>query len=736
MADLKMVTEGELLSAGYSARTTNNRISDDYCPTVEFFMTGWFKEGYAIDDINNRDGYELFALSDISAEAKLMLFENDIVFNQGYEDYGTSEGFYVDAATSLTSFSIEMFYDANCTNSTNYSWSFTEDSNPPFTQNGITYRRVLFTGNAPYNNTNNERYLYFKITGYGIGISETDVLKVRQLDYNDVDPTWNLLYYGINFKYNEGPSSLNQFNVTDEANKGWILVYPDFMTLSPTGGTGNATITYYPKSTNETTTQRQGTLYLKSTDDNMSYKECMVTQDAKPAEKTSMIIHFNGMKTDLDYATNEYKYLYIWDNNAVLLKLGNDFNPSLSQKYVTITKDLITTLKQSSSSYENVTSEDNWKIVCSNMQNAEASDAAGFVTMANFVDVKNVIGAILTAWDNGNESVTITVSYREDVVVAYPTWNLTTASTLGLSSAGTDVNFTVTDNDIYRYSFSADSSGYFFNIYDNVGTKLDWVTQKRGTNDYTLRVNNNTGPSRSGHVYLVYDNQDNTDKIKNGVLVQQNAYVEQPKMGEVYSIYSNGHHSPTQLRSYINSNEMTANNITVRVEWAPDLNHKVNNMLIPIIGMDGDIETRIYTEWISGTTYRVHLKVRDVDISGATINASNLSSSNLCTIVHSITNSGKTHQISIENAPHNNMPPVSVRSVATSYEIRAGGVASYTPTNENYSYYGSVKLTVGSNTTLWKTWTSNGTICGWISTTDITQELKTASNYTPGPYKY
>ena len=621
MADLKMVTVRELTQSGYFPLT--DMIKSDYCPTASDFKNNWKKDGYVIKDVNGREDNELFALSDISAEAKLMLFENDIVFNQGYEDYGTSEGFYVSAATSLTSFSIEMFYDANCTNSTNYSWSFTEDSNPPFTQNGITYRSVLFTGNAPYNNTNNERYLYFKITGYGIGISETDVLKVRQVDYNDVYPTWNLLSDGINFNYNEGPGSRGQFNVTDEANKGWILVYPDFMTLSPTGGTGNATITYYPKSTNETTTQRQGTLYLKSTDDNRSYKECMVTQDAKPAEKTSMIIHFNGMKTDLDYATNEYKYLYIWDNNAVLLKLGNDFNPSLSQKYVTITKDLITTLKQSSSSYENVTSEDDWKIVCSNMQNAEASDAAGFKTMANFVDVKNVIGAILTAWDNGNESVTITVSYSE-----------------------------------------------------------------------------------------------------------------QPKMGEVYSIYSNGYHSPTQLRSYINSNEMTANNITVRVEWAPDLNHKVKDMLIPIIGMDGPIETRIYTEWISGTTYRVHLKVRGVDISGTTINAYNLSSSNLCTIVHSITNSGKRHQISIENAPHNSMPPVSVRSVATSYEIRAGGVASYTPTKENYSYYGSVKLMVGSNTTLWKTWTSNGTICGWLSTTDTIEKLKTASNYTPGPYKY
>lgn len=582
MADLKMVTERELTQSGYFPLT--DMIKSDYCPTASDFKNNWKKDGYVIKDVNGREDNELFALSDISAEAKLMLFENDIVFNQGSEDYDMSEGFYVSAATSLTSFSIEMFYDANCTNSTNYSWSFTEDFTPPFTQNGITYRAVIFTGNVPYNNTNNERYLYFKITGYGIGISETDVLKVRQLDYNDVNPTWNLVYYGINFNYNEGPGSWNQFNVTDEANKGWILVYPDFMTLSPTGGTGDATITYQPKSTNETTTKRQGTLYLKSTDDNRSYEECIVTQDAKPAEKTSMIIHFNGMKTDLDYATNEYKYLYIWDNNAVLLKLGNDFNPSLSQKYVTITKDLITTLKQSSSSYENVTSEDDWKIVCSNMQNAEVSDAAGFETMANFVDVKNVIRAILTAWDNGNESVTITVSYSEE----YPTWNLTTGSTLALSPAGTDVNFTVTDNAPYGYSFSADSSGYFFDIYDNVGTKLDWATQKGGTNDYTLRVNNNnTSSSRSGHVYLVYDNQDNTDKIKNEVIVQQNAYVEPPKMGEVYSIYSNGYHSPTQLTNDIYYTEISANNITVEIEWAPNKNYKETGFLIPIFGYEG-----------------------------------------------------------------------------------------------------------------------------------------------------
>lgn len=284
MADLKMVTERELTQSGYVPLT--DMIKSDYCPTASDFKNNWKKDGYVIKDVNGREDNELFALSDISAEAKLMLFENDIVFSQGYEDTGTYDGFMVSAATSLTSFSIELFYDANCTNSTNCSWSLMEDYSPPFTQNGITYRVVDFIGNAPYNNTNNERYLYFKITGYGIGISETDVLKVRQVDYDGPSLTWNLSHYGINFKYNEGPGSWDQFNVTDKENKGWILVYPDFMTLSPTGGTGDATIIYYPKSTNETTTQRQGTLYLKSTYDNVIYEECTVTQDAKPAEKT------------------------------------------------------------------------------------------------------------------------------------------------------------------------------------------------------------------------------------------------------------------------------------------------------------------------------------------------------------------------------------------------------------------------------------------------------------------
>ena len=635
MADLKMVTEGELLSAGYSARTTNNRISDDYCPTVEFFMTGWFKEGYAIEDINNRDGYELFALSEI-VETK-------------------------------------------------------EAENP--------------TWDMP-STISIDKY------GWGCGAGSYIII------------------------------------ITDNDNVGWKVVAPEWMDVSGdcghvyTGGTfissitgrGNTEVTL---STDSYDVEKTGIIYLKSLDENKTYAQCSVSQEALPSEKTSMIIHFNGMR-DLGSLTFDGKYLYIANlSQEIVFLLGDDFVPTASTKSVTISKDLINIIK--SIDYESSDSNDGkgWFIcACEGEYDAGTSLEKQGTIMANELNGFNVLKTILTAWDNGNESVTITVSYTEEVVGAYPTWNLTTGSTLGLSSAGTDVNFTVTDDDHYGYSFSADSSGYFFDIYDNVGTKLDWATKKGDTNDYTLRVNNNTGSSRSGHVYLVYNNQDNTDKIKNGVLVQQNAYVEQPKMGEVYSIYSNGYHSPTQLTDDINSTTITANNITVEIEWAPDKNYKETGFLIPIFGYEGHSETRIYAEYISGDTYRIHLKVRDNDISGATINAAKLTSSNLCTIVHKITNNGKNHSISINNAYGSTTTTNTVATAASFYSIWAGGVKYSSLESKPYSYFGSVKLTVGNIITQWKTWTTDGTICGWISTTDTTQELKTASNYIPGPYKY
>lgn len=113
-----------------------------------------------------------------------------------------------------------------------------------------------------------------------------------------------------------------------------------------------------------------------------------------------------------------------------------------------------------------------------------------------------------------------------------------------------------------------------------------------------------------------------------------------------------------------------------------------------------------------------------------------MTSSNLCTIVHKITNNGKTHSISINNAYGSTTTTNKVATAASFYSIWAGGVSIYSPESNPYSYFGSVKLTVGNIITQWKTWTTDGTICGWISTTNTTQELKTASNYTPGPYKY
>lgn len=629
MAYLKMVTEGELLSAGYSARTTNNRISDDYCPTVEFFMTGWFKEGYAIDDISNRDGYELFALSEI----------------------------------------VETKYAENPT------WDM------PST---------------------------ISIDKYGWGCGAGSYL----------------------------------INITDNDDVGWKVVAPEWMDVSGdcghvyTGGTFISSITgrgntEVALSTDLYDVEKTGIIYLKSLDGNKTYAQCSVSQEALPSEKTSMKIYFNGMR-DLGSLTFDGKYLYIANlSQDIVFLLGDDFVPTASTKSVTISKDLITIIK--TTDYETLDNfgGEGWFICACNEKYVAGTslDKQGRI-MANELNGFNVLKTILTAWDNGNESVTITVSYDEEVL-AYPTWNLTTGSTLGLSSAGTDVNFTVTDNDHYGYSFSADSSEYFFDIYDKGGTKLDWTTETGGTNDYTLRVNNNTGSSRSGHVYLVYNNQDNTDKIKNGVLVQQNAYV-----GEVYSIYSNGYHSPTKLTDDINSTAITANNITVEIEWAPDKNYKETGFLIPIFGYERYSETRIYAEYISGDTYRIHLKVRDNDISGATINAAKLTSSNLCTIVHKITNNGKTHSISINNAYGSTTTTNKVATAASFYSIWAGGVRNYSPESNPYSYFGSVKLTVGNIITQWKTWTTNGTICGWIKTMDTTQELKTASNYTPGPYKY
>ena len=94
------------------------------------------------------------------------------------------------------------------------------------------------------------------------------------------------------------------------------------------------------------------------------------------------------------------------------------------------------------------------------------------------------------------------------------------------------------------------------------------------------------------------------------------------------------------------------------------------------------------------------------------------------------------NSISINNAYGSTTTTNTVATAASYYSIWAGGVKWSSSESKPYSYFGSVKLTVGNIITQWKTWTTDGTICGWISTTEIPQGLKTASNYTPGPYKY
>lgn len=121
--------------------------------------------------------------------------------------------------------------------------------------------------------------------------------------------------------------------------------------------------------------------------------------------------------------------------------------------------------------------------------------------------------------------------------------------------------------------------------------------------------------------------------------------------------------------------------------------------------------------------------------------ATNLSSSNLATIVHKITSNGKKHTISINNAFPSTMSSSAFTKAQDYLDIDAGGVQNKGnvitgKTYSYYSYFGSVKLTVGSTTTRWATWTIDGTTCGWRDTTDTSATLKQAGSYTPGPLKY
>lgn len=741
MAELKMVTEGELRSNGYEVMSTGISISDDYCPTVDIFMDNWRKSGFLIEGIVGKENNQLFALSEISEKVKLILFDESIVFDGGYGDAAPTDGFYMSASTSLTSFTIEFYYDEYCNNKVDVSWGFNLDgTNDTFTQNGIIYRAIICTGGLPYNDTDSERFLYIKITGEGNGLSETDIFKVKQLNYNDVYPTWDIDY--IDFNYNDGPSSTGQFNIFDEANYGWILECPDFMTASPTGGTGESVITYYPKSANDSTTARYGTLYLRSKDGITEYQNCSVVQHAKPI--SSMIISFNGMNTDPSFGNDTYKYLYVWDNYSILIKLGNDFNPLASQKSVTITKELITKIENSSSSYKNVTTADDWKIICSDVSNAESSDAAGFVIMANYVDVKSVMDTIVNTWKNNNDSVTITVSYSGDISLTPPSWDLTTGSTLGISYNGKNITFTVTDEDSAGYILSASNATSFLYLIDPSSGTKDWGIQTGGTQQWRLDILNNTGSARYGYVYLM-DSNDKT--ILNNVQVQQLAYVD-TSMGELYSIRSNGSNNyVVKLMNDISQSQIMNNDITIDIEWAPLKTVLNDTNIIPIFGYSATNETYIYAEYVPDNlnyNYRIHVVSAGLDISGCTFMATNTSSENLVQIKHFLYGSGKNHQVVVAIPNSSGFYTqqqffATGTTVPTYYSIRAGGVSNYWNKIKMDSYYGRVNITIGSDSTNWVPYTTNGTTVGWVQKTDSgdieSNTFVTASNYSIGKKK-
>lgn len=740
MADLKMVTEGELRSAGY----TGNSISDNYCPTVENFMSNWGKDGYQIIGINNHQYNELFALSQISEKVRLILFDEDnTYFMKGYDDANPTEGFFFSASTSLTSFTIELYYDERCQNKIDVTWEISNDNptNEYFIKNGITYRCLIANGSVPYNDTDENRFLYVKIIGEGSIDSETDVFRVTQYYYNNENPYWEgMEFNNIFFEYNQGTDEI--FSVIDETKKGWKLAYPDFITVSPTGGTGDAEIICSPKSENNTYEQRTGNIYLMSNDGNDTvYQSGYITQYAKPI--TSMTIYFKGMKdsTDLNFANDGYTYLYVWDNNDILIKLGNDFNPSVSQRSVTITKDLITKIKNSSS-YENVTTADDWKIICTDMDDAVVSDASGFEIMANYVDVKSVMHTIVNAWGNNNESVIIEVSYTE-TSFTLPSWDLTTGATLGLSDTSHTITFTVTDEDEMGYIFSATNATSFLYLIDPNNGPYDWGTQTGGTKQWRLDIKNNTGSYRYGNVYLMKQDK----SIIDSVMVSQNAYVD-TSMGELYSIRNNGSNNPIKLRaSDVSRTEITSNDITVAVEWAPQTVIGDNSGIYPIFGWSSQSETYIYAEYVPDNlnyNYRIHVISAGVDISGCTFLATNTSSEKLVQITHSILNAGTYHKVVVaypnSSGYYNEVNDSSNYPVIPSYySIYVGGIQNYHGEVKGVSYFGRVLLTIGSNKTNWVPYTTNGTTVGWVQKTSSgnieSNTFVTASNYSIGKKK-
>lgn len=204
--------------------------------------------------------------------------------------------------------------------------------------------------------------------------------------------------------------------------------------------------------------------------------------------------------------------------------LGDDFVPTASTKSVTISKDLITIIKTTDYESSDENGGERWFIcACEGEYDAGVSLENQGTIMANNLNGFNVLNAILTAWKNGNESVTITVSYTEEVVLANPTWNLTSAITEFIPSTQININFTVKDDNSKGYSFSANTINPFFTIRDavNSGTTIEWMTSTGGTSNYILAVRkNSTQYTRYGKLSLVYQDL-NGNEIKNDLTIRQ-----------------------------------------------------------------------------------------------------------------------------------------------------------------------------------------------------------------------
>lgn len=734
MADLKMVTVEEILNSGYTASIT---MDDSFCPTKNDFETLFSKSGYSIEvseiEVGQIDDDQLFSTIDeyIYPYWGLTGYTSSKILNPGdslstriNDDDGGG-------------FSVKVPSWINC-NGLGYGTTYNENNGP-----GDYSCTFTVTGSAS-SNLDGELELIAR---------DGNVVSTLSIELqNKTKPTWNMPESididktGWHTGDGIGPYELI---ITDNDNVGWRIESPEFIDLNGSDnsvfedykngdfvttltGKGSTTFGITSASYDE---NKAGTMYLKSLDGNETYNTCSLAQKA-----FVMKIYFNGMNSD--FKNKDNPRLFIWDiSGEYFFELGNDFDPSIDSRQVTLTKDLYDKIVRSS--YNNAPTEYGWEIGCTNVKgDLSYENVDVFNIMANNVAGSDVLDTIVTAWQNGDDSVNITVSYTE-TSFTLPSWDLTTGATLGLSDTSHTITFTVTDEDEMGYIFSATNATSFLYLIDPNNGPYDWGTKTGGTKQWRLDIENNTGSYRYGNVYLMGQDKSIIDSVK----VQQNAYVD-TSLGELYSIRSNGSNNPIKLRaSDVSRTEITSNDITVEVEWAPQTVIGDNSGIYPIFGWSSQSETYIYAEYVPDNlnyNYRIHVVSAGVDISGCTFLATNTSSEKLVQITHSILNAGTYHKVVVaypnSNGYYNAVDDSSDNSVIPSYySIYVGGIQNYQGEVKGVSYFGSVLLTIGSNKTNWVPFTTNGTTVGWVQKTssgDIeSNTFVTASNYSIGKRK-